>query len=182
MVAHILGCGQTGQLIPEGGHVIGVNDSGKFNKPINELLFLNRPRHFSEPCDLYPHKSRLQVIKETNVKQIVCLETIASEWELHFPGLIRKLTVTRWRKEYTPMQIYHVDSSPFTAMSYAVTLSFKEIILWGVDFINHKYLKAETSSPAFNQFASAISKQGVVIYKGHESSNLSLPVWKHSQP
>lgn len=160
-----------------GAHVVGVNDCWKFGKPVNELLFLNRPRHFNEPC-IGTDKQRIDVIKETPCSQVIVLDTIASEWEKMFPDKIRVIKVTRFRKEYKPMQLYHSDSSPFTAMSYAVTLGFKEIVLWGVDLIDHKYLKPETSAPVFNQFAQAVEKYGVNIYKGNRESNLSLRVWE----
>jgi len=87
--------------------------------------------------------------------------------------------VTRWRKEVQPDQVYHVDNSPFTAMSLAVTYGYTDIVLWGVDFNTHRYLKAVTSSPPFNQFAWAVQKKfGVRIFKGHTDQSLNLSVWE----
>jgi hypothetical protein len=180
-IAFILGCGETGMFMPVGvgAYVIGVNDANKFSKPIDELVFINRPRHFQEPA-LYTESSRLTVIKNTKVKKIVTLTTLAREWEDYFPGQVHTITVTRWRKSVNKDQVYHVDNSPFTAMSLAVTYGYDTIVLWGVDFVNHRFLKPETSAPAFNQFAFAVSKY-CKIYKGHSDSNLNLPIWSSQQ-
>ncbi len=177
----VLGCGQTGQYMPEVNdvYVIGVNDSFKFNMSMDSLLFINRPRHFHEPSLDVPNTSRIEIIKHTYCNQILTLETLAREWSEVFPqAIIRTFTVTRWRKEAQRNQVYHTDSSPFTAMSYAFTQGFDEIVLWGVDFINHKYLRPEVSAPCFNQFASAVAKQGCNIYKGHKESKLNLPLYE----
>lgn len=174
----ILGCGSTGAEMPAlpDTHVIGVNDANKFNKPMNELLFLNSSRHFNEAAIYAEGKSRLDIIKESKVSQVVTLHTCLSQWEEIFPGIVRKIAVTRWSKVYQPQTIYHCDSSPFTAMSYAVTLGFTEIVLWGVDFINHRYLKAESSAGYYSDFASRVSHK-CNIYKGSKESKLTLPVW-----
>jgi len=66
-------------------------------------------------------------------------------------------------------------------MSYATLLGFKEIVLWGVDFIDHKHITAIESVPAFSEFSQAVQKQGINIYKGHHLSKLNLPVWKSLQ-
>jgi len=174
----IIGCGETGKYMPvlDSVTVIGVNDAAKFGKPIDILLFINRPRHFNERSEL-EHLTRLEVIKSTKPKKVVTLPSLLVEWSTWFTGNIELITVTRWRKQIRPNETYHVDSSPFTAMSYAFNQGYTEIVLWGVDFINHRYLKAETSSPAFSQFAMEAGKLGCKIYKGHHNQKLNLPIW-----
>lgn len=181
-LAFILGCGETGAFMPDDSvaYVIGVNDCNKFGKPIDELLTINRPRHFQMPA-LYRECSRLTVIQETELKKLTTLTTLAMEWEEYFPGNVQTIGVTRWRKSVIKEQIYHTDNSPFTAMSLAVSYGFEEIVLWGVDFIDHKFLKPETSAPAFSQFAFAVSKWDIRIYKGHSKSNLNLELWEQKE-
>jgi len=162
-----------------GVHVIGVNDAGKFGHRIDQLMFINRPRHFNEPAEGNAKYSRLDVIKMTNVDEVLTLEALAREWTEALPKtIIRQFTVTRWRKEVQRNQVYHTDSSPFTAMSYAFTQGFDEIVLWGVDFIGHRYLTAQFSAPCFSQFASQVERQRCKIYKGRNESKLNLPVWQ----
>lgn len=181
-LAFILGCGETGALMPNdsGAYVIGVNDAWRFGKPIDELCLINRPRHFRVPA-LYRESSRLDVIKETKIQKFTTLTTLVREWSDHFSiEIINTIGVTRWRKSVIKEQIYHTDNSPFTAMSLAVSYGFDEVVLWGVDLNTHKWLKAETSAPQFSQFAQAVSKY-CKIYKGHSDQSLNLPVWSSGQ-
>jgi hypothetical protein len=157
-------------------YVIGVNDAGKFSKRIDDLLFINRPRHFNEPA-LYNEGARIDVIKQTNVKRVITLTTLAEEWRNYFPDQVGTITVTRWRKTFQRDQVYHTNNSPFSAMTYAVTQRYEDIVLWGVDFNNHRYLKAIEASPDFSEYAFAVSKIGVRIFKGHTDQKLNLPLW-----
>ncbi len=183
MTCHIIGCGLTGQYYKdeEAHYVIGVNDANKFGYYFNELLFLNRPRHFNEIGENM--QPRLNTILHTNFGSIACLSTIRSEWMDLFPGrsIVPLPILTRWAGHWKPMTCYHTNNSPFTAMSYATLLGFKEIVLWGVDFIDHKHITAIESVPAFSEFSQAVQKQGINIYKGHHLSKLNLPVWKSLQ-
>ncbi len=178
MRCHILGAGPTAaQYKPDGEYSIGVNDCGKFGITPDELLFLNRPRHFNEG-------HRIEVIRNTNVHKVVTIAHLVDEWRTVFTeSNIKSLPpLTRWRsgERFRMDQTYHTNNSPFTAMSYAVQNGFREIILWGVDFIDHKWLTALDCAPAFSQFATA-SGQPAKIYKGSVKSNLVLPVWSSPQ-
>ncbi len=160
-----------------GAYVIGVNDAWKFGKQIDELCLINRPRHFQMPA-LYSECSRLDVIKETKIKRFTTLTTLVREWSEYFPlEIINTIGVTRYRKSVTPGQIYHTENSPFSAMSLAVNYGYDEIVLWGVDFIDHPHIKAVNAAPPFNQFAFSV-KDYCKIYKGNSMSNLNLPVWQ----
>jgi hypothetical protein len=184
MTCHIIGCGESGWHFPQQErpyYCIGVNDAGKFGYKFDELLFLNRPRHFNElGSDLKP---RIEIIKNTEFKSLIVLSTLVREWSEVFSEkpVVPLPTLTRWAGQYKAMTCYHTNNSPFTAMSYATLLGFSEIVLWGVDFNNHKHLQSIECVPAFSQFATEIGKYGTKIYKGHESSKLNLPIWKSLQ-
>jgi hypothetical protein len=177
-LVYILACGETGAQMPDDAcaHVIGVNDAGKFDKRINELFFLNRPRHFNEPAG-YRACSRLDVITHTQVERVVTLEALSREWRSYFLDKVHTVSVTRWSKTFHKDQVYHTDNSPFSAMCYAVTIGATDVVLYGVDLNNHRYLKAINSAPAFSQYAVAARKIGVNIYKAHTDQNLNLPLW-----
>lgn len=170
-IVHILGCGETGKYFPghgQGEYVIGVNDSWKFGKVLGSLLFLNRPRHFAGP--------RLEIIKSTQCSKVVCMSHLVPEWSEYFPAVEALPNIERWRKlSYKPGTIYHTNTSPFTAMSYALEIMrAKSIVLWGVDFINHNVLNAVDCVPAFSEFQQAAK---IPIFKGHKDSRLNLPIF-----
>jgi hypothetical protein len=181
-ICHVIGCGSTSAYfievgIPEQGYLIGVNDAGKWGYHFNQLLFLNRPRHFNE---LENGRPRIEVIKESKFGSIICLKNLVEDWQNEFPhkSVMSLPTLIRWNNShrYDPMTVYHSNNSPFTAMSYAATLGFATIVLWGVDFRSHKHIKPLDAVPAFSEFAQA--KHNVRIFKGHKESLLNLPVWK----
>jgi hypothetical protein len=180
MTCHIIGCGESAKFYKDDQphYVIGVNDAGKFGYYFNELLFLNRPRHFNElGADMKP---RIDTIKATNFGSIICLNTLVNEWKEIFTGrnVVPLPTLHRWDNKYKAMTGYHTNNSPFTAMSYATLLGFSEIVLWGVDFRNHKVLQPHECVPAYSEFALQLKKFGTNIYKGNELSNLNLPIWQ----
>jgi len=183
MICHIIGCGSTGGLyVPgENDYVIGVNDAGKFGYEFNELLFLNPPHHFNEfyGSDQKISISRLDVIRLTTCNNVVCLSTLVNQWLEYFKKVIPLPQLTRWTgKHFKPSEVYHTNTSPFTAMSYAVRLGFTNIVLWGVDFNNHKHLTAVDCVPKFSLYAQEVKRFDVRIFKGSSQSKLVLEVWK----
>lgn len=179
----ILGCGSTGAeyKFQDGDYVIGVNDCWKFGTHLNELLFLNPPHHFNELGD--NARPRIETIKQTSCNSVVCLVPLVVKWKQHFPVVSPLPVLTRWigQHRYSSNVVYHTNNSPFTAMSYAVRLGFKEIVLFGVDFANHKHLNAVSCAPDFSEFSQAIKRDGVKLYKGSSKSRLVLEVYKQLQ-
>lgn len=164
---HILGCGPTGAYYDNQGVCIGVNDAGKFGKRLSALLFLNRPSHFPE--------ERLSIIRATQVDVAITYGNLTTMWRPYFDNIVTLPPMQRWTGHYDPGVVYHTNNSPFTAMSYAAYLGYKEIVLWGVDFVDHRWLKPTDCVPDFQRFR---ERSRLNIYKGHKDSNLNFPVWK----
>ncbi len=178
MTCHILACGPSGEFYKRqpDDFVIGVNDAGKWGHKIDELVFINRPRHFL--ATKY-QADRLQIIKATKVTQIVTVRDLTEKWKEYFPTthVYQLPNIVKWHGKIDPGVFYCTNNSPFTAMSYALTLGFTDIILHGVDFVDHRWIKAPEAAPAYSEFAMRSIHLGCAIWKGHKMSRLNLPIW-----
>lgn len=126
MTVDIIGCGQSAQNWEKHGYSIGVNDAGKWGKPLDALLVANFPTRFTP--------ERHKIITETKVDKFY---TSFNQWSAWFPDLI-KIKYVGWYGVIRPNQIYYANTSPFIAISLAYTLGAKKIALWGVDMLNHQ--------------------------------------------
>lgn len=129
MTYNIIACGETAKHWDGSGHSIGVNDSFKWGHHIEHLVVCNRPAMFSH--------DRADIIKNSTPDHFYSHK---SDWEKWFPEW-HKLDLIPWYGTYWKDKIYKSDTSPFIAMCLAVKLGASEIILWGVDFINHSKFK-----------------------------------------
>jgi hypothetical protein len=175
--AIILGCGDSGYQYrsqPD-DYVYGVNDAGKFGHPLDTLVFINRPSQFS--------KERLDIIANTRVSRVLCLHTNTVHWDKYFPFCEKLPMLERWRSagRYYREKVYHTENSPFTALSLAIHEGYTEIVLFGVDFVDHKYLNPQDCVPQYSQVATKVEQYGIKIYKGSKYSNLNLPLWPSGQ-
>jgi hypothetical protein len=171
--AIILGCGLSGAdyASQPDDHIYAVNDAAKFGHNINTLVFINRPSQFPT--------HRLEVIKTTKAERVFCLHTNSDYWSGYFPHVQPLPLLERWRSgaKYYKEKVYHTADSPFTAMCLSIHEGHKDIVLFGVDFVDHKYLTAIGSVPAYSQVARRVEQLGVKLFKGSEYSRLQLPVW-----
>lgn len=123
----IVACGQSAKDWVPRGYSIGCNDSWKWGKPTDYLFLANMPHTFKG--------ERLNVIKESKPSKVfVYIKTPG--WDEIFPGYT-KISMARWYGTYHKDQIYYSDTSPFVAACIAASLGAKDIILWGVDFVDH---------------------------------------------
>jgi len=171
--AIILGCGMSGAdyaSLP-GDHIYAVNDAAKFGHKIDTLVFINRPSQFPQ--------HRLDIIKATQAERVFCLHTNTDYWSAIFPHVVKLPLLERWRSgaKYYKEKLYHTADSPFTAMTLAIHEGHKEIVLFGVDFVNHIYITALSAVPSYSQVARRVEYLGVKLYKGTDYSRLQLPVW-----
>lgn len=180
MTAHILGCGPSlfkfsKDLVAPGSIIIGVNDSFKLGVSMDVLLFMNWPIQF--------HQERMEIIKRTETSKVVTLTPMKTEWEKYFPvveGI--SATVMPSKANFKLSQVYHTQNSPFCAMSYAVAVAgAHEVVLWGVDFIGHKFLRYQDCAPEYTLYSQVVRPFGISIKKGSNESPLVLEVWKSSQ-
>lgn len=131
MVISISACGESGFDWGKTpcDYSIGVNDFFKFGYPANELLLVNSPKSFTP--------DRLETIKSTKFDKVL---THSGTWDKIFPQNER-IRMQSFSKHLEKGHVYSSKTSPFVAMSLAFNLGATDIILHGVDLIDHPAIK-----------------------------------------
>lgn len=158
----IVGCGESAEQWVPRGHSVGVNDSWKWGKPTDSLLVCNRPTNFNE--------QRLRVI--TNSKPSA-FYSHKSNWAYAFPDW-KKVRLIPWYGtliNFKEPVAYSSNTSPFIALSLAYNLGATEIIMWGVDMINHKTFHEQNPETkkevvVYMDLIRCLNEQGVSVYLG----------------
>jgi hypothetical protein len=175
MTINIIGCGKTAQHWNGMGNSIGVNDCFRYGFHPDYLIILNTPNQFTP--------DRMEFIKKTSPKQI--FSNSPSAWSSHLKCDVEPFNSAQWaNSNKIKKQLFHSKTSPFAAISLAHTWGFKDIILWGVDFVDHKTYKPGEGSflneyVSYKTFTEALKNDGVNVYLGHVGSSLDfLPIYK----
>lgn len=170
MICSVIGCGTSATKWPGDGYSIGVNDCWKYGFITDRLIVVNSLTKFPErhrtvinstPKDgLYSHLSTFN----------------------HHPNYKHIRSMQRWKGSLKADILYYSSSSPFIALSMAHNMGFKEIILYGVDMVDHPTLKSNAMKREvmqFETFCKALSKTGTNIYIGTSFGALKeiLPTW-----
>lgn len=173
MIVTIVGCGNTASSWVPRGTSIGVNDCWKWGKPTDSLLVCNRPSNFND--------ERLRTITSSKP---VTFYSHKSNWAYAFPDW-KKIGLVNWYGVLKKGQCYSSNSSPFIAMTLAWNLGAKDIILWGVDFINHKIFNPENpyrdkEVETYMQLVSALKDEGVRVWLGKEGTAFDklIPIYE----
>lgn len=166
-ICNIIGCGHTAQYWDRKGFSIGVNDCFKFH-PTNYLIVVNK---------LKPE--RAQIVWNSRPEKLFSHLPL---WGRH-PSYEWIGPLMQWRARKMPARrnvIYNSNNSPFIACSMAFNLGFKNIVLWGVDFIGHPEIQGDQFNRAKNDFLSfdlEIQKEGAKIYLGISGSLLPFDIF-----
>lgn len=155
-------------------YVIGVNDAGKFGHEMDALLFLNAMRQFTP--------DRQQTITSTRVSKAICISNVIADFTPYWPTELIRTEALPHPDYFDPKKIYHTDNSPFAAMCYAfAVMGATDVVLWGVDFIDHKFLRFESSAPPFTKYDKLIRKSGGKVWRGHRDMRLVLELWQEPE-
>lgn len=183
-VISIVGCGDSAKewFNTQCDLSIGVNDCVKWGHEVDYLMCLNAPWKFQARKE-NDYNDRLTIIKNSKPKKFI---TCIDEWRKYFPAA-ESINPRLFGKWATKGNLYHTKTSTFCAMSYAFNLGAKDIILWGVDFLNHSGLKPGRRETDFEieeyaRFADMIDKQGTKVWIGNSETALIkyFEVWKNS--
>lgn len=141
------------------GTVIGVNDCLKWGRDTDILILVNAPGKFKE---------RLNVIIKSKAK---VLTNGVNLWKHHFPKCEKIERLISFNSKILKNFVYMSQTSPIIAISYAIKLGAKEIIIWGVDFINHrKWAKGTKAGDreirVYEKFFKECERVGVKVYLG----------------
>lgn len=171
MICSIIACGQTAINWNKEGYSIGVNDCWKYNLTTDRLIVVNGLRKYPD---------RLKTIMNSRPKDGLYSQI----WSLsHHPNYKHIGSMQRWKeRNFKSGVLYYSSSSPFISLSMANNMGFKEIVLHGVDMIDHPNLKNNTLQRELRQFetfSKALLKEGTKVYLGTSFGALKdiLPVW-----
>lgn len=177
MIVSVVACGDTAS---EWHKVkcdlsIGVNDAFKFGYPTDYLLCCNWPQKFPA--------HRLNIIKASRP---ITFYSNVEQWRAFFPGMV-KIRLNSWDGHLYPTrrdEFSSSNSSPFIATSMAYKAGAKDIILWGVEFVNHAVLHKDNPQTKnelrmWKGLVAALNGEGVNVWLGKEGSLLEefVPVW-----
>jgi hypothetical protein len=159
---------------------IGVNDCVKFGHEVDNLVVVNTPAKF-QPSYKNGHVNRLKTIIESKPKRFFCHN---SGWKPYFPNY-ELVGMRPFVLNYKRNRIYSSKTSPFVAICLAVSLGGTELIIWGVDMVNHhrwsvgkKDFGLELSH--YQILFEELEKNGIKVWLGNEASTLNkfLPIYK----
>jgi hypothetical protein len=183
MIVSIIGCGDSAKewFKTPCDLSIGVNDCFKFGHHPDTLLIINSPVKF-EPTRKNGYNDRLHTIKKTKPKKFVTNDR--ESWKRYFPNA-EEIVLRPFHKYLRKDQICYSKTSPFVALSYAFKLGAKDIILWGVDMIDHHIYRKGTREGDFEmlemlKFIALLNNEGVRVWIGNSQTawNNYLRVWE----
>lgn len=174
MTTAIIGCGQSAQHWGESKFdlSIGCNDAGKWGYSLDQLVIVNFKSKFD--------KTRLETILKTKAKVFIHTST----WKKDIPSA-NTIKLTLFNGKVRDGFIYHSKTSPFVAISLAVKQGANDIVLYGIDMLNHKAYRQGTRAGDYEiktylKFFEELKKQGVRVWLGTTGSCFDnvLPLFK----
>jgi len=172
MLYSVIGCGDSSKNWVPRGITIGVNDSLRFGRDTDVLILVNAPAKFKE---------RLNVIKKSKAK---VLTNSVHTWKPYFPECQKIERLISFNSRILKNFVYMSQTSPIIAISYAIKQGAKEIILWGVDFLNHRKWAKGTKAgdreiAVYCRFFKECERIGVKVYLGANGTAFDnlLPVY-----
>jgi hypothetical protein len=186
MKVSIVACGHSAQNWFETPYdiSIGVNDCVKWGCDVDTLVLINAPEQF-QPRKLNKYTDRLKAIKRSYPGQV--LTTMREDWKPHFPKInVEGVTTQLFHAKYFKKgMLTHSKTSPFVALNFAFNIGATEIILWGIDLIDHPVMRPEQRETAFEieqylKMIQIIERHGVKVFIGSENTAFKnkIPVYK----
>lgn len=160
MISTIVASGESAKDWIQRGLTIGVNDCQKWGKPVDILMLVNRPAKFKS--------DRLRTISQ---HKGAVLTNSVNEWKGIFPQAKKLERMVSFSHRVNKGTHYTSATSPMIAISHAVSLGATYIIIWGVDFKNHKSYaqgskRGNREIEVYRKFFKAVERLGVRVYLG----------------
>lgn len=152
---------------------IGVNDCYKHGYQPDQLVIVNFPSKFD--------KQRMDTILKTRPKKVF---THTVQWKKHFSN-VELLHLSPFTGYVRDNMIYSSKTSPMVAISLALKQGAREIVLFGVDFKNHKAYSDSNKNgvheiATYLKFFKRIEEKGVKISLGAKETAFDnhLPLYE----
>lgn len=172
MLFTIVASGQSAAGWIARGTCIGSNDCLKFGHDVDILILVNKPHKFGD---------RIHTIKKSKAK---VLTNSVAQWKPYFQNCEKIQRLISFNKLVLKNFIYSSKTSPIVCISLAVKMGATEIILWGVDFINHKSYskgtkKGQMEIDLYKRFFKQLELKGIKVYLGAKGTAFDnyLPLW-----
>lgn len=180
MTFSIVACGESAKDWIPNGTSIGVNDAFKFGKKLDYLVVVNSPVKFY-PSSKNGMIDRLKTITATKPDRFFCHQ---SNWIGYFPNY-ELIHMRNFVGTYRKGKIYSSKTSPFVAITLAASLGATEIIIWGVDMLNHHKFSPgkrdfDIELGYYRLLFEQLEQNGIRCFIGNENTIFKriLPVWQ----
>lgn len=151
---------------------IGVNDCFKFGYQPDQLVLINFERKFNP--------QRLKTILATRPQKVW---THTSTWKRHFSNA-EVIKLCPFNGFVRNGLIYSSKTSPLVALSLAVIQGASEIIVFGIDMLNHPSYRQGTKQgdheiKIYLKFFEQLEKRGIKVWRGAHGSvfDSALPLY-----
>jgi hypothetical protein len=183
MKVSIVGCGESARewFKAPCDFSVGVNDCVKFGHQVDNLLVVNSPSKFN-PSHKNGNVNRFKTIVESKPKRFFCHNT---NWKSYFPKY-ELLNLRPFNGTYKKGRVYNSATSPIIAITLAVHLGATELIIWGVDMLNHHRWSPgkrdyDLELSLYGLLFEELNNEGIKVSLGNAVSNLNkfLPLHKY---
>lgn len=147
---------------------IGVNDCVKFGREVDYLVCVNAPDKFT-PKAKNGFTDRLATIVNSQPKRFLCHN---NNWKRLIPKA-ETIPLKPFSGSVLKGRYYKSSTSPFVAITIAYSEGASDIILWGVDFLNHPNIKNKLLSQQISEYKrlfDALESKGVNVWLGNTNS------------
>lgn len=179
----ILGLGESLKgYKPDGCPTFGINDIYKYHKT-NYLVCIHTPEQFNDP-------NRAEIIQNSTPDLFFCQ---FDNWKIKPFQKLNIVPCNNFDLLDSKTTTIHSNNTPFVAAVLAYKLGFKNIVLYGCDFITHEQIRIDspiivTSSQTyrgsksltdFKTLYDVLKSKGVNLYVSSKYSGLShvLPIY-----
>jgi len=173
MIFTIVGCGDSAKSWTPIGTSIGSNDCEKWGRGVDHLILANHPGKFKN--------GRLNIIKRTKAQVHTTSRRL---WQQNLPCCLQLNRVVSFNTRLLNGFIYTSSTTPIMCMSLAIRMGATELILWGVDMLNHHayYQGSKLGNReigVYHKFFQACTAKGIKVYLGAHGTafDKTLPLW-----
>jgi hypothetical protein len=179
MTVSVIGCGDSAKewFKTPCDLSIGVNDCLKFGHQVDHLVVINAPAKFTAKAK-NGYTDRLFTITSSKPKRFICHNGAWKQW---FPSA-ELVPLKPFINSIKKGNVYKSKTSPIAAISLAYNAGAEDIILFGVDFLNHPNVKDKLLKSELHEYQRlfwCLEEKGTRCWLGNPNSRLIdyLEVW-----